>query len=165
MDLTLPVRVTLGPWWPSGRSMDSELVCRLVMLWQLSVSLLPADELQAGQGRALEGRERPEAGLEAGESVHKSGVLPYSGLLPPLMPPALPRLPVPEEGESRLACLASVPWGLPRIEGHLPESGVPGELALLLALVPNNLGVERWVQSFTNAQRISDEHLHDPYWK
>lgn len=140
VDLTLPVRVTLGPWWPSGRSMDSELVCRLVMLWQLSVSLLPADELQAGQGRALEGRERPEAGLDAGESVHRSGGLPYSGLLPPLMPPALPRLPVPEEGESRLACLASVPWGLPSIEGHLPESGVPGELALLLALVPNNLG-------------------------
>lgn len=56
--------------------MDSELVCRLVMLWQLSVSLLPADELQAGQGRELEGRERQEAGLEAGESVHKSGVLP-----------------------------------------------------------------------------------------
>lgn len=139
VDLTLPVRVTLGPWWPSGISMDSELVCRLVMLWQLSVSLLPADELQAGQGRALEGRERPEAGLEAGESVHRSGVLPYSGLLPPLRPPALPRLPVPEEGESRLACLASVPWGLPSIEGHLPESGVPGELALLLALVPNNL--------------------------
>lgn len=140
MDLTLPVRVTLGPWWPSGRSMDSELVCRLVMLWQLSVSLLPADELQAGQGRALEGSERPEAGLEAGESAHRSGALPYSGLLPPLVPPQLPRLPVPEEGESRLACLASVPWGLPSIDGHLPESGVPGELALLLALVPNNLG-------------------------
>lgn len=116
--------------------MDSELVCRLVMLWQLSVSLLPADELLAGQGRALEGRERPEAGLEAGESVHMSGVLPYSGLLPPLRPP---RLPVPEEGESRLACLASVPWGLPSNDGHLPESGVPGELALELALVPNNL--------------------------
>lgn len=99
------------------------------MLWQLSVSLLPADELQAGQGRAPEGSERPEAGLEAGleagESLHGS---------------ALPRLPVPEEGESRLACLPSVPWGLPGIEGHLPESGVPGELALLLALVPNNLG-------------------------
>lgn len=137
VDLTLPVRVTLGPWWPSGRSIDSELVCRLVMLWQLSVSLLPADELHTGHGRAFDGKERPEAGLEAGESVHRSGVLPYSGLLPPLRPP---RLPVPEEGESRLACLASVPWGLPRIEGHLPESGVPGELALLLALVPNNLG-------------------------
>lgn len=150
MDLTLPVRVTLGPWWPSGRSIDSELVCRLVMLWQLSVSLLPADELHTGHGRALDGKERPEAGLEAGESVHRSGVLPYSGLLPPLRPP---RLPVPEEGESRLACLASVPWGLPRIEGHLPESGVPGELALLLALVPNNLGgVERRVQSFRNAR-------------
>lgn len=121
-------------------------MCRLVMLWQLSVSLLPADELQAGQGRELEGRERPEAGLEARESVHMSGVLPYSGLLPPLRPPVLPRLPVPEEGESRLACLASVPWGLPSIEGHLPESGVPGELALLLAFVPNNLGVERVVQ-------------------
>lgn len=143
--------------------MDSELVCRLVMLWQLSVSLLPADELQAGQGRALDGRERPEAGLEAGESVHRSGVLPYSGLLPPLRPPALPRLPVPEEGESRLACLASVLWGLPSIEGHLPESGVPGELALLLALVPNNLGVERWVQSFRNARRASFEQ--DPNWK
>lgn len=137
VDLTLPVRVTLGPWWPSGRSIDSELVCRLVMLWQLSVSLLPADELHTGHGRAFDGKDRPEAGLEAGESVHRSGVLPYSGLLPPLRPP---RLPVPEEGESRLACLASVPWGLPRIEGHLPESGVPGELALLLALVPNNLG-------------------------
>lgn len=165
VDLTLPVRVTLGPWWPNGISMDSELVCRLVMLWQLSVSLLPADELQAGQGRALEGRERPEAGLEAGESVHKSGVLPYRGLLPPLRPPALPRLPVPEEGESRLACLASVPCGLPSIEGHLPESGVPGELALLLALVPNNLRAERWVQSFRNAQKTSDEHLQNPYWK
>lgn len=143
--------------------MDSELVCRLVMLWQLSVSLLPADELQAGQGRALDGRERPEAGLEAGESVHRSGVLPYSGLLPPLRPPALPRLPVPEEGESRLACLASVPWGLPSNEGHLPESGVPGELALLLALVPNNLGVERCVPSFRNARRASTEQ--DPYCK
>lgn len=66
---------------------------------------------------------------------------PYNGLLPPLRPPALPRLPVPEEGESRLGCLARVPCGLPRIEGHLPESGVPGELALLLALVPNNLEV------------------------
>lgn len=154
MDLTLPVRVTLGPWWPSGRSIDSELVCRLVMLWQLSVSLLPADELHTGHGRALDGKERPEAGLEAGESVHRSGVLPYSGLLPPLRPP---RLPVPEEGESRLACLASVPWGLPRIEGHLPESGVPGELALLLALVPNNLGVERWVQSFRNARKDNYE--------
>lgn len=76
VDLTLPVRVTLGPWWLTGRSMDSELVCRLVMLWQLNVSLLPADELQAGQGRALDGRESPEAGLEARESVHRSGVLP-----------------------------------------------------------------------------------------
>lgn len=84
VDLTLPVRVTLGPWWLRGRSIDSELVCRLVMLWQLSVSLLPAEELQAGQGLALEGRERPEAGLEAGESVHRSGVLLYRGLLPPL---------------------------------------------------------------------------------
>lgn len=107
--MTLPVRVTLGPWWPSGRSMDSELVCRLVILWQLKVSLLPAEELQAGHGRELEGRERPEAGLEAGESLHSSGVLPNSGLLPPLSPPALPRLPVPEEGESRLACRANVP--------------------------------------------------------
>ena len=78
VDLTLPVRVTLGPWCPRGRSMDSELVCRLVMLWQLRVSLLPAEELLrlAGQGRALEGRERPEAGLEAGESVPRSGTLP-----------------------------------------------------------------------------------------
>lgn len=76
MDLTLPVRVTLGPWWPSGRSMDSELVCRLVMLWQLSVSLLPAEELHMGHGRALDGNERPEAGLEAGESGPRSGVLP-----------------------------------------------------------------------------------------
>lgn len=105
--------------------------------------MLPAEELEVGQGRALEGRERPEAGLEARDSVHRSGVLPYRGLLPPLSPPALPRLPVPEEGESRLACLANVPWGLPKIEGHLPESGVPGELALLLALVPNNLGGQR----------------------
>lgn len=147
VDLTLPVRVTLGPWWwPSGRSMDSELVCRLVMLWQLSVSLLPADELlrvAVGHGRALEGSERPDAGLEAGESVPRSGALPYSGLLPPLCPPALPRLPVPEEGESRLVWRASVPWGLPRAEGHLPESGVPGELGLLLALAPNNLVVEK----------------------
>lgn len=91
--------------------MDSELVCKLVILWQLSVSLLPAEELLrfGGQGRALEGRERPDAGLEAGESVQRSGVLPYNGLLPPLCPPMLPRLPVPEEGESRLACRASVP--------------------------------------------------------
>ncbi len=143
MDLTLPVRVTFCPWWcGSGRSMDSELVCKLVILWQLSVSLLPADELLrfGGQGLALEGRERPDAGLDAGESVHRSGVLPYSGLLPPLCPPMLPRLPVPEEGESRLACRASVPWGLPSADGHLPESGVPGELGLLLALLPNNLG-------------------------
>lgn len=142
VDLTLPVRVTFGPWWcGSGRSMDSELVCKLVILWQLSVSLLPAEELLrfGGQGRALEGRERPDAGLDAGESVHRSGVLPYSGLLPPLCPPMLPRLPVPEEGESRLACRASVPWGLPSADGHLPESGVPGELGLLLALLPNNL--------------------------
>lgn len=121
--------------------MDSELVCKLVILWQLSVSLLPAEELLrfGGHGRALEGRERPDAGLEAGESVPRSGVLPYRGLLPPLCPPILPRLPVPEEGESKLACRASVPWGLPSAEGHLPESGVPGELGLLLALLPNNL--------------------------
>lgn len=106
------MRVTFGPWWCGrGRSIDSELVCKLVMLWQLRVSLLPADELLrfGGQGRALEGRERPEAGLEAAESVPSSGVLPYSGLLPPLCPPMLPRLPVPEEGESRLAWRASVP--------------------------------------------------------
>lgn len=79
------------------------------------------------------------------------------------MPPALPRLPVPEEGESRLACLASVPWGLPSTEGHLPESGVPGELALLLALVPNNLGGgQRGGCSHSeNAQMTSDEHLPD----
>ena len=81
VDLTLAVRVTLGPWWcPSSRSMDSELVCRLVMLWQLSVSLLPehAEELLrlVGQGRALEGNERPDAGLEAGDSVPRSGALP-----------------------------------------------------------------------------------------
>lgn len=71
---------------------------------------------------------------------------------------------MPEEGESRLACLASVPWGLPSIEGHLPESGVPGELALLLALVPNNLGVERRVQSFRNAPMDNHEHLQERYW-
>ncbi len=155
MDFTLPVRVTFGPWWcGSGRSMDSELVCKLVILWQLSVSLLPADELLrfGGQGRALEGRERPDAGLDAGESVHRSGVLPYSGLLPPLCPPMLPRLPVPEEGESRLACRASVPWGLPSADGHLPESGVPGELGLLLALLPNNL--EKAIRIYTLLHRI-----------
>ena len=61
-------------------------VIRLVMLWQLSVSLLPADEVLrvVGHGRALEGSERPDAGLEAAESMPSSGTLPYSGLLPPL---------------------------------------------------------------------------------
>lgn len=34
VDLMLPARITLGPeaWWPT-RSMDSELVGKLVMLW------------------------------------------------------------------------------------------------------------------------------------
>lgn len=141
--------------------MDSELVCRLLILWQLSVSLLPADELQAGQGRAPEGREAPEppeAGLEAGES----GVLPYRGLLPPLCPPAPPGLPVPEEGESRLACLASGTCGPPGTDGHLPGSGAPGEVALPLALVPNNLRAERWVQKFRNAPIRGGERLQEP---
>lgn len=67
-----------------------------------------------------------------------SGPRAYRGLLLPLCPPLM--LPVPEDGESRLTCRARGPWGLPRAEGALPESGVPGELALLLLLLePNNL--------------------------
>lgn len=115
------------------------------------MSLLPAEELlRAAQGRPPCTNERPEAGLEAGDWLRprmspeptSSGALPYRGLLPPLCPPALPMLPVPEDGESRLTCRASVPWGLPNKDGHLPESGVPGELALLLALAANSLGGE-----------------------
>lgn len=88
VDLTLLVRDTLLPGL-SPRSMDSELVCRLLVL---RVSLLFQTPL-------AEGRERPE------ESLPASGPRPYRGLL-----------------------------GLPA------ESGVPGELALLLlALEPNNL--------------------------
>lgn len=72
---------------------------------------------------------------------------------------------MPEEGESRLACLASVPWGLPRAEGHLPESGVPGELALLLALVPNNLGAQKWVGSLRNTRHMMSIGKYNLMWQ
>ena len=96
-----------------------EVVCRLLMLWQLSVSL-EVEDPPPGQGRAPEASERPEAGLEAGESAGPSG-------------------------ESRLGWRAVGAWGPPSREGLLLESGVPGlpgVLALLPAFAPNNLESE-----------------------
>lgn len=66
------------------------------------------------------------------------------GLLPPLCPPALPMLPVPDEGESKLPCLArDVLLGLEITEEDFTPSLLAEEEGLLPAFAPNNLQMKK----------------------
>lgn len=62
-----------------------------------------------------------------------------SGLLLPLSPPALPMLPVPDDGDSRLPCRANVVLGLGSTEEDFTPSVLGAEADLPPALAPNNL--------------------------
>lgn len=74
--------------------------------------------------------------------VNSLGLL-NKGLLPPLCPPALPMLPVPDEGESRLPCLPSeVLLGLDITEEDFTPSPLAVEDGLLPVFVPNNLQIK-----------------------
>lgn len=109
--------------------------------------MLPAEELLrlAAHTRPPEVKEWTDAGLEANEwlklitSVVKSEGLLKRGLLLPLSPPALPMLPVPDDGDSRLPCRANVVLGLGITEEDFTPSVLGAEADLPPALAPNNL--------------------------
>lgn len=87
----------------------------------------------------------PDAGLDASEALRpstsaaRSAGLLKRGLLPPLGPPALPALPVPDDGDSRLPCRAKAAPGPGTTEGAFAPSAPGAGVALPPALAPNNL--------------------------
>lgn len=114
------------------------------------MSLLPAEELL----RVAAHGGPPDAGLDASEALRpstsaaRSAGLLKRGLLPPLGPPALPALPVPDDGDSRLPCRAKAAPGPGTTEGAFAPSAPGAGVALPPALAPNNLREKQTTASF-----------------
>lgn len=88
-------------------------------------------------------------------SVVKSEGLLKRGLLLPLSPPALPMLPVPDDGDSRLPWRAKVVLGLGITEEDFTPSVLGAEADLPPALAPNNLKEKQITTSVVLRKLIS----------